>query len=253
MYLTRTTSDELADLVELERRRWPAMLDELARQGVPVAVDGDGDGGSGDAGDGGDGDSGDAGDGDSGSGSGDGAGDGGGDVVTMSKADHDALQEAVAQANAAKRAAEKRAASKETAGKKEAGKFEELYNESEAKVGKITSGVSRMAVNAEIAAVAGRLGYRNPAIAAQLIDTNGLDAEVELDGDEPKISVSNATKTMIERRLTERATQDRYLVDESRARQLQDAGGGDSGRNSQGGGGGNADMNAAIRRAAGRA
>lgn len=247
------TPPELVELLHLERRRWPAMLAELAASGVPLAVDGDGGGEAGGSGE--SGESGESGSGESGeSGSGSGGGSGGSEWSPPSREEWDRLQESNAELATRARTAEKRNQSAETRGKKEAGKFEELYNESEAKVGKITTGVSRMAVNAEIVATAGRLGYRNPALAASLIDTGGLDADVDLDGDEPKVTVSQATKTMIERRLTERASQDRYLVDEAKATQLAGAGGGDTGTNSQqGAGGGHGDMNAAIRRAAGRA
>lgn len=165
-----------------------------------------------------------------------------------------ALQAERDAAQAAKRRAEKAAQTKETAGKKEAGKFEELYNESEAKLGKVTQAVSRTFVNSEVTAAAARLGFRDPGDAARLIDTSGIEADVELEGDAPKIEVSQASKAMIERRLTELATRSRYLIDESRARQSADAGGAASGRNSSpDAAGGHGDMNAAIRRAAGRA
>jgi hypothetical protein len=224
----------------------------------PFLFDGEG-GGSG-------GDGGGAGDGAGNEGGGDGAGneggnegagqggeggsggDAGADAVTMTKAEVEALEKAAATANRKLRDAQKKIDQAESAGKAAAGQHEELYNQTKAELDRVTGVVGANAINTEVATIAQRLGFKNPALAHKLIDTAGVDAEVDLSGDAPKVEVDATAKTILEARLKAVLEADPYLKGDPAQRQLPGAGQGGGGN----GGGANAEMNAAIRRASGR-
>lgn len=159
----------------------------------------------------------------------------------------DRLQEAVASANKAKKDAERAAAAATKKDKKDSGKFEELYTEANTELERVRNVVSRTAVRDAVSDAARRLRFRNPAVAFRNIDLDGITADVDLTGDDPNVTIDQATKTLIEKRLATLADAEPYMIDPSAQRQMPGAG-----DRSPGGGNGNAAMNAAIRRAAGR-
>lgn len=172
-----------------------------------------------------------------------------GDWTPPTQDEWNRMQEAVASANKAKRDAERAAASKANKDKKDAGKFEELYTEANTELERVKGVVSKNAVKDAVAEAARRLRFRNPDVAFRNIDLAGVEAEVDLSGDAPNVTIDQATKTLIERRLGALADSEPYMLDPNAQRQLPGAG---SGTGGNGGAGGNAAMNAAIRRAAGR-
>lgn len=171
------------------------------------------------------------------------------DWTPPSREEVERLQAAVAAANKAKRDAERAAAKKAEEDQKGAGKFEELYAKSSEELDRVKAVVGKNAVKDEVSAAARRLRFRNPDVAFRNIDLAGIEAEVDLAGDEPKVDVDQATKTLIEQRLAALAESEPYMIDPNAQRQMPGAGQ----RGGSGNGSGNAAMNAAIRRAAGRA
>lgn len=205
---------------------------------------GDGQGGQGAQGDAGQG----AGAGDAGQGAG---GDAGEETVTMTKAERDALQQAVAEANRTARETKRELEALKSQGQTDA----ERNADAAQRLERVTAAVSTQTLKAEVQAAAERLRFKSPSLAANVIDLAGLDVDVDIDGDEPKVTVPPATKTMIESRLTEAGKKYTELLNPEGARQFAGAGAGGTGGTGQGGDGGdgNAAMNAAIRSAAGRA
>lgn len=183
-----------------------------------AADDGGGGGGGGDDGGGdGDGDDGGAGD-----------GDGGGDeMVQMTKAEADALRRETAEARrAAKRA--KADADKATAEKTKAdGNFEQAAKDAEKRAQDAEDRATRLERQTRVTAAASRLKFRDPSDAMRFLDEDDLDDDH---------SVERALKAL--------ARDKKYLVNS----------GGRSGGDINGddGSGGGDDMDARIRRAAGR-
>lgn len=242
----------------------PAAIGRLRGRGMLLPVGGgspEGDGGSGSgAGDGGQGgSSGDAGAGDGGSGgASSGAGDGGsGDAgwTPPTREEYEAQQKALGEANKRARTLERQQTEAQRKAAEEAGNFEELHKQSSAELERVKGLVASAAKRDAVAEVAARLRFRNPNIAHKLIDLGGIEATLDLEGDEPSATVDSAGKATIESRLQAVAQADSYLLGDAAAGQLAGAGAstGAGGTGSGGGNGdGNAAMNAAIRRAAGR-
>lgn len=184
-------------------------------------------------------------------GQGQGAGDAGEETVTMTKAERDALQQAVAEANRTARETKRELEALKSQGQTDA----ERNADAAQRLERVTAAVSTQTLKAEVQAAAERLRFKSPSLAANVIDLAGLDVDVDIDGDEPKVTVPPATKTMIESRLTEAGKKYTELLNPEGARQFAGAGAGGTGGTGQGGDGGdgNAAMNAAIRSAAGRA
>lgn len=164
----------------------------------------------------------------------------------MKKADLDALQQAVATANQ-----NARKIRTELDELKRSGQSEEERQAADAqKLERVTKAVTKRELDSAIVKVAERLNYASPSLAASLIDRAGLEVAVDLDGDDPRVDVPQSTLTLIESRLTAKAQAHKELVKQGGAGQYAGAGSGGSG--GDGSTGGVAQMNADIRRAAGR-
>lgn len=236
---------------------WPAQLATLTG---PVMAEGDGGSGGGSgSGEGGSGGSGDGANAGQGGGTGDAGAGGssgdGGEWTPPTREEYEAQQKALGEANKRARALERQQSEAQRRAAEEAGNFEELHKQSSAELERVKALVTSAARKDAVAEVAARLRFRNPSIAHRLIDLAGIDATLDLEGDEPTAAVDDAGKTMIERRLTEVAQREQYLIGDAAAGQLAGAGTNSGGGGTGTGGGngdGNAAMNAAIRRAAGR-
>lgn len=226
---------------------------KLRRRGLllPVAggsPEGD-DGGSGDgAGSGAGSGSGDGANGGQGAANGAGSGDGAGEWTPPSREEYEAMQRerdearnAAAKADRARRERERKAA-------EEAGNYEELHKQSSAELERVKNLVVSGAKRDAVSEVAARLRFRNPSLAHKLISLDGINAELDLDGDEPTAAVDQGGKGLIESRLKAVLEAEPYLAGEGQQRQLPGAGQGNGQT-----GAGHSDMNQAIRRAAGRA
>lgn len=168
------------------------------------------------------------------------------DWTPPSREEYERLQQAAAEANKAKRELERKAEAARKKAAQDAGNYEELYNGANTELERTRSVVKGSAVRGAVSDVATTLGFRNPTLAASLIELDGVDAD--LDVDKLEATVPQAARAVIERRLKTVAERDPYLLDPGRTRQLPGAGGGGGGTDANG----NAAMNAAIRRAAGR-
>lgn len=238
----RTPLEDILELARLERTHWPAVS---ARITGPRC--------EGDGGDGGTGGAGGTGDGGTGTGTGGGTGDGGtgaaggtDDWTPPTREEYDAMIAERDQAKAAAARSSRAARENDRKGKTQAGQFEELYTEEKQRAEKLMTGLSTRAIKATVTEIAQRMHFRNPTLAARLIDIDGLNAQV--DEETYEVEVGADVKTIIERRLTAAANADGYLLTTPPQRQLPGAGAG----NGDAAAAGNAAMNAAIRRAAGR-
>lgn len=259
--MTRTAvpaPELIAELADLLAPTWPeyrirARASGLVAEGEGGGNGGGGEGGGGEGGEGGNG-GGQGGGGEGGQGGAGGSGEGGGqggeggETVTMPKAELDSLRQAVASANQTARDLKRQVDELKSAGQSE----EERNAAAAEKLTKVTAAVTKRELDAAITAAAERLNYASPSLAASLIDRVGLDVNVDLDGDDPKVDVPQATLTIIEDRLKAKAQAHGELLKPQGSGQYAGAGGGGEG-GSGGQGGGHAAMNDAIRRAAGRA
>jgi hypothetical protein len=131
----------------------------------------------------------------------------------------------------------------------QAGEFESLYKESQQELDAIRAGLASSAVESAVTQVASRLRFANPTLAHRLLDTAGIEAEVTIADGKSKVEVPSGAETLIEQRLRRILEENPYLAAPGAQRQLPGAGQG----NGSAGGGGAADINLALRRAAGRA
>lgn len=166
--------------------------------------------------------------------------------VTLTRAELTALERDRDEARKAAAAAAKRQRDRERESAKASGKYEDLYKEADERAKALEARLRNAAVKDAVGDAAQRLRFRNPALAARLIDLS--DVDVDLDGD--TAALDTASVKLIERRLTEAAESDPYLLADPGGRMLPGAGAPAGGN---GASGGNAAMNQAIRRAAGRA
>jgi len=170
------------------------------------------------------------------------------DAVTLTRAEHDALiadrdtaRKAAAAANRTQKERERKLA-------QDGGKFEELYTAADKRAAALEARLTRAAVSDAVKTAAARLRFRNPALAARLIETTDLTLDVDLDADtNPALDAAQAA--LVERRLKAAAETDPYLLSEAGGAMLAGAG---ARAGAPGGGNGNAAMNAMIRRSAGR-
>jgi hypothetical protein len=170
------------------------------------------------------------------------------------KEEWDAQQKAIAAANRKVRDQERNQSKAEEERAKKAGEYEELYGKTNTELERVKGLVAKSAVKDAVTEAARKLRFRNPALASKLIDLDGVDATLDLSGDEPKAEVEQVARNLIETRLKAAAEADPYLLGDPHQRQLPGAGGNDGNEGGGGGGdaAGNASMNQAIRRAAGR-
>jgi hypothetical protein len=203
--------------------------------------------GEGGAGEGGAGEGGAGGAGEGGSGEGGAGGAGGEEWTPPSREEYEAITRERDEARRSAAKADKARRERERAAAQQAGNFEELYKEEHGRVEKVTGLVRTNTITSGVHAVAERLGFNTPSIAARLIETGDLTVEVDLDADTfPELD--SAAQTLIERRLTEVAQREPGLLRSGPGRMLPGAGQGGQGA----GGSGNDAMNAMIRAGAGR-
>lgn len=155
----------------------------------------------------------------------------------------DKQQKAIAAANKRSKALETAAEKAKREEQEKAGEYEGLWKAERERAAKLEQGIKTAALESALVAAAGRLGYRNPQLAKQLVSTDGID--VNLDSGTPLVdSVGQAD---LERRLSERLAADPYLKGEPARPQL--AGAGDAPVTS---GGGNEGFNQSLRASLGR-
>lgn len=231
-----------SELDELLRPSWPAMLAQAHAAGPTNAEDDGGDAGAAADEDDDKGGSGDAGGDDKG-------GKAGGDDKGGLDDEVDKLKESLAEANKELRKLKNASKRAEKDGKVEAGKYEELFKDANEKAERLEGLITTTAKREAVREIAGKLRYRNPAVADRLIDLDDIDVDVDVDGETIDAVVGADAKVLIEKRLKDFAEANDYVVGDAPARQLPGAG-----RSSSGSGGnkGNEEMNQAIRRAAGR-
>lgn len=170
------------------------------------------------------------------------------DTVTLTRAELQALERDRDEARRAAATAAQRQRAREREAAKTAGNFEELYNDANGRVEKVTGLVRTHTISNAVKDAAERLGFRTPSLAARLIDTADITVEVDPDADTlPELDAGSST--LIERRLQAILEREPGLLRDGPGRML--AGAGQNGGTS--GTGGNAAMNSIIRRAAGRA
>lgn len=163
--------------------------------------------------------------------------------VPPTREEHDRLQAAVAAANQRARALEQAQRDAAAAAAEAGGNHKELYEAEKARAEALEAGVRAAAIDSEVAAVARRLGFDNPAIAAKLADLDGVSATLDANG---RASVDPAAGVLIERALAKVLEENPTLKRAEPGRQIAGAGSGSPAA------GGHADLNAQIRRAAGR-
>jgi len=170
------------------------------------------------------------------------------DAVTLTRAEHDAL---IADRDAARKsaaAANRTQKDRERKLAQDGGKFEELYTAADKRAVALEQRLTRAAVSDAVQTAAARLRFRNPKLAARLIETADLTLDVDLDADtSPALDAAQAA--LVERRLKAAAETDPYLLSEAGGAMLAGAGGR---AGAPAGANGNAAMNAMIRRSAGR-
>ncbi len=156
-----------------------------------------------------------------------------------------AQQSAIAAANRRARELETAQQTAETERQREAGQYKDLYETEQGKTQKLETGIKTAAITSTIAEAAQRLGFRNPTIAARLISTDGIDAEL---GDDYTAKVDAGGQAELEKRLAAVLAENPELKAGAGGAQLPGAGDPPPGAT-----GGAAGLNADIRRAAGRA
>lgn len=226
----------LATILELAtalRPSWPTLRADARASGLTAEGEGDA-----------------AGEGDEGA-AGEGEGDKGGDAgaagwTPPTKAEWEAQQ---AELNTAKQGASTKAREAREAQRKlddATGKGESA----EDRLKRLEGSVAKTAVDSTIEATAKELGFRSPKLALRLIDRAGINAAVDIEGDEVNATVDEGAKAVIKQRLEAVLAEDGELAAARPGGQLPGAGSGDG----KGGAadGGNGAMNAAIRQAAGR-
>ena len=178
------------------------------------------------------------------------------DYTPPSREEWQAAQEELNRARQAAARGDRARRDAERQRQQQAGEFEELYNAERQRVEAVTGALGQTAVRDAVAEAAQRLRFRNPAVAhGLLLGSNGLagiEAEVDLEGPAngaPIASVPQAARTLIEQRLARLAESDPYLLADVSPRQLPGAGQTPPGGQPSG----NAQINAELRRAAGRA
>lgn len=152
---------------------------------------------------------------------------------------------AIAAANRRANELERTQRDAETERQREAGQFKTLYETAEEKATKLEGGIKSGAVNAAITDAAQRLGFRNPTLAARLIDTKGVVAEL---GDDYTATVDAAGQAELETRLQAVLAANPELKGQAGGAQLGGAGDPPAAPTT-----GAAALNDGIRRAAGRA
>lgn len=160
-----------------------------------------------------------------------------------SKDEWDRQQAAIAAANKRARDLEREQRQAAQTAAEEGGNFKTLYEQEQARAQALEDGVRTAAIDNEVAAVARRLGFDNPAIAAKLADLDGVSATLDANG---RASVDPASGVLIERALAKVLEENPTLKRAEPGRQIAGAGSGSPAA------GGHADLNAQIRRAAGR-
>lgn len=160
--------------------------------------EGDGDGGGGGEGAGTSGEGEGEGEGE-GAGSGTGAGeDDGNETVTLTKAELNRLNAAVANSN--KRAKELDDAEKkrQREADEEAGEHKKIADDAIANVTKLEGALKKTAITGTVSSIAGELGFKSPSLAARVIEITGVDAELDDDGN---ATVDDAGKVELKKRL----------------------------------------------------
>lgn len=180
-----------------------------------------------------------------------------GETVTLPADEVNRLREAAARGAQQTRAAQRAAEEAEAERQRQAGQFETLYEGERGKVTKITGVVADSVRRSVVSETAQRLGFANPALAHRLINARDIAVSIDLDADELDLSaldgaVDTAGRTLIEQRLNAILDENPNLRGQPAPRQLPGAGANPAAPGA-GEAAGNAGMNHAIRRAAGRA
>lgn len=158
-----------------------------------------------------------------------------------------AREQAIAAANRRAKALEDAAAKAQADAQAEQGQFKELYETEKTSGETLKAGLVKAGVATAVSEAAARLGFRNPALAAKLIDLGGIDGTVELVDGQANVELAPTAGSLIEARLTKALEADPYLKGQAAGgAQLPGAGGGAPAAT------GAAGMNAAIRASAGR-
>lgn len=167
-----------------------------------------------------------------------------GDWKPPTREEWEASQKAIAAANQrAKRLeqdAQKRADDEAAAN----GEYQQIAERERQRAEQLEQGIKATAIEKAILEAAQRLQFRNPLLAPSLIGRDGIDASID---DNHVAKVDAAAVQTIEQRLQQKLETDPYLRADAPRAQL--AGAGNQGAAATGG---NAAMNDAIRRGAGR-